>query len=240
MYAQGYFAYDSKKSGGITISHLRFGKKPIKSTYYINKADFVACHNPSYVDKYDMVQDLKKGGVFLLNCGWTLDELNTHLPAKMKKYIAENDIKFYTIDATSIAKDLGLGGRVNTILQAAFFKLTGIIPVDKAVDLMKEAATRSYGKKGEKIVAMNHAAIEKGIRGVVEVKVPADWANAEVEEVKHEVKTDRPELKKFVEEVLIPLTLRRATPSRSNIQGCTRRNIPAGQRRSKEALPSMF
>ncbi len=205
MYAQGYFAYDSKKSGGITISHLRFGKKPIKSTYYINKADFVACHNPSYVDKYDMVQDLKKGGVFLLNCGWTLDELNTHLPAKMKKYIAENDIKFYTIDATSIAKDLGLGGRVNTILQAAFFKLTGIIPVDKAVDLMKEAATRSYGKKGEKIVAMNHAAIEKGIEGVVEVKVPADWANAEVEEVKHEVKTDRPELKKFVEEVLIPV-----------------------------------
>ena len=123
----------------------------------------------------------------------------------MKKYIAENDIKFYTIDATSIAKDLGLGGRVNTILQAAFFKLTGIIPVDKAVDLMKEAATRSYGKKGEKIVAMNHAAIEKGIEGVVEVKVPADWANAEVEEVKHEVKTDRPELKKFVEEVLIPV-----------------------------------
>lgn len=206
MYAQGYFAYDSKKSGGVTISHLRFGKKPIKSTYYVNKADFVACHNPSYVDKYDMVQDLKKGGVFLLNCGWSEDELSHHLPAKMKKYIAENDIKFYTIDATSIAKELGLGGRVNTILQAAFFKLSGIIPVDKAVVLMKDAATRSYGKKGEKIVAMNHAAIDKGIDSAVEVKVPAEWKDAVDEAVVHEVKTDRPELKKFVEDVLNPVS----------------------------------
>ena len=165
MYAQGYFAYDSKKSGGVTISHLRFGKKKIKSTYLINKADFVACHNPSYVDKYDMVEDIKPGGIFLLNCSWDEAALETHLPAKMKRYIAKNDIKFYTIDATHIAKELGLGGRVNTILQAAFFKLSKIIPADRAVDLMKEAATKSYGKKGEKVVAMNHAAIERGVAG---------------------------------------------------------------------------
>ena len=178
MYAQGYFDYDSKKSGGITISHLRFGKKEIKSTYLINKADFVACHNPSYVDKYDMVQDIKKGGIFLLNCSWTADELSAHLPAAMKNYIAANDIQFYTIDATAIAKELGLGGRVNTILQAAFFSLSGIIESDKAVELMKAAALKSYGKKGEKVVNMNYAAIERGISAAVKVEIPADWATA--------------------------------------------------------------
>ena len=178
MFAQGYFDYDSKKSGGITISHLRFGKSEIKSTYLINKADFVACHNPSYVDKYDMVQDIKKGGTFLLNCSWTADELSAHLPAAMKKYIAENDVQLYTIDATAIAKELGLGGRVNTILQSAFFKLSGIIEPDKAVELMKAAALKSYGKKGEKVVNMNYAAIERGISAAVKVDVPADWANA--------------------------------------------------------------
>ena len=172
MYAQGYFAYDSKKSGGVTISHLRFGDKPIKSTYYINKADFVACHNPSYIDKYDMVEDLKKGGSFLLNCSWDLDELNQRLPAKVKRFLAENDINFYTIDGIKIGKEIGLGGRINTILQAAFFNIAKIIPIEKAVEYMKDAATKSYGKKGEKVVAMNHAAIDRGVTDAVKVEIP--------------------------------------------------------------------
>ncbi|MDR3552277.1 MAG: pyruvate:ferredoxin (flavodoxin) oxidoreductase, partial [Clostridia bacterium] len=159
LYAQGYFAYDSKKSGGVTMSHLRFGKQPIKSTYYVTKADFVACHNPSYIDKYEMVEELKKGGIFLLNCQWDDKELEAHLPSRVKRFIAHNDIQLYTIDGISIARGLGLGGRINTILQAAFFALAKIIPVDDAVKFMKDAATASYGKKGEKIVAMNHAAI---------------------------------------------------------------------------------
>ena len=204
MYAQGYFSYDSKKSGGITVSHLRFGETPIKSTYLINKANFVACHNPSYVNKYPMVQDLVPGGTFLLNCSWDLQGLEENLPGSMKKYIAENDIQLYTIDATHIAKELGLGGRVNTILQSAFFGLSKIIPADKAVELMKEAATKSYSKKGMDIVELNHRAIEKGIDGVVKVDVPASWKDAEIETKVVEVKTDRPEMKKFVEEILEP------------------------------------
>lgn len=178
MYAQAYFAYDSKKSGGVTISHLRFGKSPIKSTYLVNKADFVACHNPSYIGKYDMVQDLKKGGTFLLNCGWDMDEIEKRLPADVKQYIAKNDIKFYTIDGVSIAREIGLGGRINTILQSAFFKLANVIPAEDAVKYMKDAATASYGKKGEKIVAMNHAAIDRGMEGMKKVEVPASWATA--------------------------------------------------------------
>ena len=210
MYAQGYFAYDSKKSGGVTISHLRFGKKKIKSTYLINKADFVACHNPSYVDKYDIVEDIKPGGIFLLNCSWDEAALETHLPAKMKRYIAKNDIKFYTIDATHIAKELGLGGRVNTILQAAFFKLSKIIPADRAVELMKEAATKSYGKKGEKVVAMNHAAIERGVAGAKKVKVPAAWAKAEDSAAAEGVLTEgRPEIKDYIDNILTPINAQR-------------------------------
>ncbi|MEM0531179.1 pyruvate:ferredoxin (flavodoxin) oxidoreductase [Zongyangia sp. HA2173] len=178
MYAQAYFAYDSKKSGGVTISHLRFGHKPIKSTYFINKANFVACHNPSYIGKYDMVEDLKDGGTFLLNCGWDMDEINKRMPAKEKRYIAEHNINFYTIDGIDIGREIGLGGRINTVLQAAFFKLANIIPIDDAVKYMKDAATASYSKKGEKIVAMNHAAIERGVQDVKKVDVPADWANA--------------------------------------------------------------
>ena len=205
MYAQGYFAYDSKKSGGVTISHLRFGEKKIKSTYYVNKADFVACHNPSYVDKYQMVEDLKKGGYFLLNCSWNEEELEKHLPASMKRYIAENDIKFYTIDATHIAKEIGLGGRINTILQAAFFKLSGIIPADRAVTLMKEAATKSYSKKGEKIVAMNHAAIERGVEGAKEVKVPESWKIAKDEEKAVTVTGARKDLVDFVRNIQVPV-----------------------------------
>lgn len=204
LYAQGYFSYDSKKSGGVTVSHLRFGKQPIQSTYLINKADFVACHNPSYVKKYDMVQDLLPGGTFLLNCIWTPEELDQELPGKMKKYIADNDIKLFIINGIDVAKEIGLGGRVNTILQAAFFKISSIIPVERAITLMKEAATRSFAKKGEKIVQMNHEAIERGVTDVVEVAVPAAWKDAVDDTVEHEIETDRPEMKKFVKEVLNP------------------------------------
>ncbi|MBE6763339.1 MAG: pyruvate:ferredoxin (flavodoxin) oxidoreductase [Ruminococcaceae bacterium] len=205
LYAQGYFSYDSKKSGGITVSHLRFGKKPIKSTYLINKADFVACHNPSYVDKYDMVSDIKPGGTFLLNCSWTEEELDAHLPAAMKQYIAKNKIKFYTLDATHLAKGLGLGNRTNTLLQAAFFKLANVIPAADAVQYMKDAATRSYSKKGEAIVKMNHDAIETGIKEVKKVNVPAEWATATDEVVVKEAYGGRPEIKDYIDNVLVPV-----------------------------------
>ena len=178
MYAQGYFAYDSKKSGGLTVSHLRFGKTPIKSTYYISKADFVACHNPSYVDKYDIVDDLKEGGSFLLNCPWDTEELSERLPGKMKKILAERHINFYTIDGIKIGKEIGLGGRINTVLQSAFFKIADIIPADKAKELMKAAAKKSYMKKGQAIVDMNYATIDRGMEDLKKVEIPADWANA--------------------------------------------------------------
>ncbi len=203
MYAQAYFSYDSKKSGGITVSHLRFGKKPIKSTYLIKEAEFVACHNPSYVDKYDMVSDVKKGGTFLLNCGWTVDELSEKLPGKMKKYIANNEISFYTIDAISIAKEIGLGNRINMIMQAAFFKLANIIPVEDAVKYIKQAIVDSYGKKGENIVNMNNLAVDKGIEALVKVTVPAEWANAQDD---HEVKIEiKDELTDFIVNILEPM-----------------------------------
>ena len=207
MYAQGYFQYDSKKSGGVTISHLRFGSQPIKSTYYVKKADFVACHNPSYITKYDIVEDLKKGGTFLLNCPWDVEELSHRLPGKVKRFIAQNDIKFYVIDGISIGKELGLGTRINTILQAAFFKLSNIIPVDDAVEFMKAAAKKSYGKKGDAIVQMNYNAIDRGIVDVKEVAVPAEWANAEDNEhdVTPVVTGDRKEIVDFVNNILTPV-----------------------------------
>ena len=205
MYAQGYFSYDSKKSGGVTVSHLRFGKKPIKSTYFINKADFVACHNPSYIGKYDMVSDLKPGGTFLLNCPWTDEELETHLPGDVKRYIAENNIKLYTIDAISIGRELGLGGRVNTVLQAAFFKLANIIPIDEAVKYMKDAATKSYGAKGDAIVKMNHDAIDKGVECVREVKVPDSWKNATGKFEHPKAEGNDKELVDYVNNILIPV-----------------------------------
>lgn len=183
MYAQAYFSYDSKKSGGVTTSHLRFGKDPIKATYLINKANFVACHNPAYIRKYNMVQDLKDGGTFLLNCGWTMEEIEHHLPGQVKRYIAEHNIKFYTIDGISIGKEIGLGGRINTVLQAAFFKLANIIPVEDAVKYMKAAATASYGRKGDAVVKMNHDAIDRGITDVKEIKVPASWADVADEDL---------------------------------------------------------
>ncbi len=206
---QAYFAYDSKKSGGITVSHLRFGDSPIKSTYFISQADFVACHNPSYVNKYDMVQDLKPNGTFLLNCGWNLDELSQHLPGDVKAYIAKNNIKFYTIDGIKIAREIGLGGRINMVLQAAFFKLSGIIPIDDAVKYMKQAVIDTYSRKGEKVVAMNHQAIDAGVANVVEVKVPAEWANCSggIEFAKPE--TDREELFEYVSNVMHPINAQR-------------------------------
>ncbi|MGN0661132.1 MAG: pyruvate:ferredoxin (flavodoxin) oxidoreductase, partial [Oscillospiraceae bacterium] len=206
MYAQAYFSYDSKKSGGVTVSHLRFGHEPIRSTYLVNMADFVACHNASYVTKYDMVSDIKPGGTFLLNCSWNLDELNTHLPAETKRYIAKNNIKLYTIDGVAIGKKIGLGNRINTVLQAAFFKLANIIPIDEAVKYMKDAATASYSKKGDAIVKMNHDAIDAGVTEVHEVQVPAEWANAANDGAACEKATgDRKDLVDFVNNIQIPV-----------------------------------
>ena len=179
MYAQAYFDYDSKKSGGVTMSHLSFGKKPIKSTYLIHKADFVACHNPSYVRKYNMVQELVDGGTFLLNCPWDMEGLEKHLPGQVKAFIANHNIKFYTIDGVKIGIETGMGPtRINTILQSAFFKLTGIIPEEEAIDLMKAAAKATYGRKGDDVVQKNWAAIDAGAKEVVEVQVPESWKNA--------------------------------------------------------------
>ncbi len=178
MYAQAYFDYDSKKSGGVTMSHLRFGKSPIKSTYLIRQANFVACHNPSYVDKYNMVQELVDGGTFLLNCSWDMEGLEKHLPGQVKSYIANHGIKFYTIDGIKIGKEIGLGGRINTVLQSAFFKLAAIIPEEEAIDLMKAAAKATYGRKGDKIVQMNYDAIDAGAKQVVEIAVPESWKDA--------------------------------------------------------------
>ena len=178
MYAQAYFAYDSKKSGGVTVSHLRFGKSPIKSTYLINKANFVACHNPAYIGKYDMVQDLKDGGIFLLNCAWDEAEIEKRLPAADKQYMQKHNIQFYVIDGVELGKQIGLGSRINTILQSAFFKLADIIPADQAVQYMKDAALKSYGKKGEAVVNMNYQAIERGAQEVKKIEIPASWANA--------------------------------------------------------------
>ena len=205
MYAQGYFAYDSKKSGGLTVSHLRFGSQPIKSTYYISKADFVACHNPSYVDKYDMVDDLKEGGSFLLNCPWDVDELDKRLPGKMKRIIAEKKINFYTIDGIKIGKEIGLGGRINTILQSAFFKIADIIPAEDAKQFMKDAATKSYSKKGQAIVDMNHTAIERGAQDVKKIDVPASWANCTDDSEKVVVTEGRPEAVDYVNKILNPV-----------------------------------
>lgn len=204
MYAQAYFEYDSKKSGGVTKSHLRFGTSPIRSTYYVSKADFVACHNLSYVDKYDMTSDLKEGASMLLNTDWDVDTLSKRLPAKMKSDIAKKHVNFYTVDGVGIAKEIGLGNRINMILQAAFFKIANIIPLDDAVKYMKEAVVKSYGKKGEQVVNQNYAAIDQGIANVKKVEYPSSWANAEEETVKYNIETSREDLKSYVEDVLIP------------------------------------
>ena len=202
MYAQAYFDYDSKKSGGVTMSHLRFGKSPIKSTYLIHQANFVACHNPSYVNKYNMVQELVDGGTFLLNCPWDMEGLEKHLPGQVKAYIADHNIKFYTIDGIKIGKEIGLGGRINTVLQSAFFKLASIIPEEEAIDLMKKAAKATYGRKGDKIVQMNYDAIDAGAKQVVEVTVPDSWKSCEDEGLfSPEVKGGREDVVDFVKNI---------------------------------------
>ena len=206
-YIQAYFQYDSKKTSGITISHLRFGDKPIKSPYYINKANFVACHNSSYLEKYDMVSDIKPGGTFLLDCSWDAQGLEEHLPAKVKKYIAENGIKFYTIDATTIAtKQIGNAKVKNTVLQSAFFSLANILPKDEAIDYMKKAAYKSYIKKGQAIVDLNYAAIDAGSDAYVEVAVPEAWKNVSPDAPKAAYTSKRADLEKFVNKVVAPVS----------------------------------
>ncbi|MDL2248655.1 pyruvate:ferredoxin (flavodoxin) oxidoreductase [Tyzzerella sp. OttesenSCG-928-J15] len=200
MYAQAYFEYDTKKSGGVTKSHLRFSKNPIRSAYYVNNADFVACHNQSYINKYDIVTEIKQGGTFLLNCSWNKAELESKLPAKVKRALAANNIKFYIIDATAIAREIGLGGRTNTVLQAAFFKLSEVLPLVEAANYMKDAIKKTYGAKGEKILSMNNAAVEKGITHVIEIEIPASWADAKEETAA--LNTQEP---KYIREILRPV-----------------------------------
>ncbi len=199
MYAQGYFAYDSKKSGGVTISHLRFGKNPIKSTYGINRADFVACHNQAYLRQYDMLKDLCRGGTFLLNCLWTPEEIGEHLPAKVKRDLAKKEANFYIIDAWKISEAIGLGSRINMIMQAAFFKLTEVIPVEDAIKYLKEGIEKTYKKKGQQIIEMNWKAVDEGINAIQKVEIPESWKDAEDEKGKVI------DLPVFVEEVLIPM-----------------------------------
>jgi len=200
MYAQAYFAYDSKKSGGLTISHLRFGKRPIQSSYLITKADFVACHNQAYVRQYDVLAGLKLGGKFLLNCLWNADEIEKNIPGTMKRYIAENHIEFYTVNAIGIAQQLGLGGRINMIMQAAFFKLADIIPQEDAVRYLQAAAVESYGKQGQAAIDMNFSAIERGIQGLVRVQVPGTWKTAVDEKV-----NGAGQLPEFIAQIMIPM-----------------------------------
>ena len=205
MYAQAYFDYDSKKSGGVTTSHLRFGKTPIKSTYLIDKADFVACHCPAYMNKYDMVQDVKDGGTFLLNCEWSPEEVGNHIPGQAKRYMAEHNVKFYIIDGIKLGKEIGLGGRINTVLQSAFFKLANIIPEDEAIQYMKEKALASYAKKGDDIVQMNYQAIERGANEVVEVPVPAEWKDCKDEVLGEQAVSGKPEVLDFVNNIQKPI-----------------------------------
>jgi len=199
LYAQGYFDYDSKKSGGLTVSHLRFGEKPIQSTYLINQADFVACHNQAYIRQYDMLKDLKKGGTFLINGLWKDEEIGDVLPAKMKRDLAKKEINFYIIDAWEISERIGLGSRINMIMQAAFFQLTGVIPIDKAVEYLKEGIEKTYKKKGQEIVDMNCRAVDEGIRSIRKIEIPPEWADVEDPRDKLE---DKPE---FIENILTPM-----------------------------------
>ena len=204
LYVQAYFQYDSKKSGGVTISHLRFGKQPIKSTYYVTKADFVACHCPAYMEKYNIVQDIKPGGTFLLNCEWQPEDLDSHLSAEVKRYLARNKIKFYICDAIKLARDIGLGERTNMVLQSAFFKLANIIPIDDAVEYMKNAVQQTYGHKGEKIVNMNCEAIDEGLHAVRLIEIPEAWKTAKEKKAKVKIDTDRKDLAEYVEKIMIP------------------------------------
>ena len=204
-FVQAYFQYDSKKTGGVTVSHLRFGDKPIRSPYYINKADFVACHNPSYITKhFPIVRDVKPGGVFLINCQWSPEELSKHLAASEKRYIAKNDVQLYTINAIDLAIEIGMGKRTNTILQSAFFALAKVMPSEQAIQFMKDAATKSYLKKGQDIVDMNHKAIDIGATAFKKIEVPSDWADAQDEVDTRELQ-GRPEVVKMVKDVMEPI-----------------------------------
>ncbi|MGN0711738.1 MAG: pyruvate:ferredoxin (flavodoxin) oxidoreductase [Anaerovoracaceae bacterium] len=227
---QAYFQYDSKKSGGITISHLRFGDKPIKSTYYVKQANFVACHNAAYMRKYDIVQDVKKGGYFLLNCSWTDEELDTQLPAAAKRYIAQNDIQFYTCDAVKLAVEIGLGARrTNTVLQAAFFKLANIIPIEEAAGYMKEAIKKSYAKKGEAVVEMNMKAVDAGLNHIHKVEVPASWANAVDEDAEFVIEGRNQEHTDYIKDILIPTnTMRGDAVPVSKFVSTADGHIPSG------------
>ena len=223
MYAQGYFDYDSKKSGGVTVSHLRFGKKKIQSTYLIQEADFIACHNQSYVHQYDVLDGLREGGTFLLNTRWDRETLEQDLPAEMKRYIAQNNIDFYTIDATDIAEEIGLGNRINMIMQSAFFKLAEVIPEEDAVRYLKESIEKTYGKKGERIVKMNYEAVDRGLTGAVKVDVPAEWATAEDDEVPEK---ERPE---FIKKILEPMSKQMGdTLPTSAFEGMEDGHFPSG------------
>ncbi|MDD4307260.1 MAG: pyruvate:ferredoxin (flavodoxin) oxidoreductase [Thermoplasmata archaeon] len=199
MFVQGYFAYDSKKSGGVTVSHLRFGKSPIQSTYLIDNADYIACHQPSYVLKYRLLVGVKEGGTFVLNSPWTLAEMEKEIPGSMKRVIAQKKLKFYTIDAVKIASEVGLGGRINMVMQTAFFKLADVLPVEEAVGLLKKAIAKTYGKKGEKVVKMNQDAVDIAINNLIEIKYPASWANAPLEKTLNE---DEPA---FITDIMRPM-----------------------------------
>ncbi|MBQ3181656.1 MAG: pyruvate:ferredoxin (flavodoxin) oxidoreductase [Clostridia bacterium] len=203
LYVQAYFDYDSKKSGGVTTSHLRFGKKPIKSTYLLDESDYIACHKPSYIYQYDVLDGLKHGGTFLLNCVWSPDELEEKLPAKMKRFIAERNINFYIINAVDIASSIGLGGRINMVTQAAFFKLSEVIPIETAIPLLKEAVKKTYGKKGEKIVSMNCEAVDRALDAIVKISVPDSWKNAE-----DEVQKETGDVPDFIKKIVEPIDAR--------------------------------
>ncbi len=199
MYVQGYFAYDSKKSGGVTMSHLRFGKSPIHSSYLIDKADYIACHQPSYVDKYDLLEGIREGGTFVLNSSWNLEEMETCLPNSLKKTIAEKHLKFYTIDAVQIADNIGLGGRINMVMQTVFFKLSNVLPIDEAIRYLKDAIAKTYGKKGQEVIEMNWKAVDASLDGLLEVHYPSSWKSVEPEKP---VTKDQPE---FITKVMCPM-----------------------------------
>jgi pyruvate-ferredoxin/flavodoxin oxidoreductase len=204
MYAQGYFAYDSKKSGGVTVSHLRFGKAKIRSPYLIDEADYIACHNQSYVGKYDLIDGLKKGGSFVLNCQWNEAELDEKLPADIKRKIANDNINFYTINAVDIGREIGLGSRINMIMQSAFFKLADVIPLDDAVKYLKDSIVNSYGKKGQAILDMNFAAVDRGIGSLVKINVPESWKTAQDAPVAEDM--NKPE---FIRKIVEPMNAQR-------------------------------
>ncbi|MGI6084839.1 MAG: pyruvate:ferredoxin (flavodoxin) oxidoreductase [Acetivibrionales bacterium] len=225
LYAQGYFAYDSKKSGGVTVSHLRFGKSKIRSTYLIDEADYIACHNQSYVGKYDLIEGLKKGGTFVLNCQWSEEELEEKLPAEIKRQIANDEINFYTINATDIAVEIGLGSRINMIMQAAFFKLAKVIPLEDAVEYLKDSIVKSYGKKGQAILDMNFKAVDRGIKSLVKINVPESWKKAQ-DSVFDTSDGDKPE---FITKVMEPMNAQKGDSLPvSTFKGAEDGTFPAG------------